>query len=291
MYQRRITHLCHERVAAAAIAYRAGDLRTAYTRLEEAHVLGQPYLETHVIVHLWLLRVGVRRRDVREVIGQLARLVLVPFGHLTGRLPAGNTGGSNVSAFQPMPIPADLQLLLHPMPTEMESDRTGSAWSRGWRWWLLGLAVAGLDLAVKSFIQANLAYGASIPVTSFFNIVHVWNTGAAFSFLADAGGWQRYFLIAIALGAAVFLTWFLTKPHRTLEALAYSLILGGALGNAIDRIARGYVVDYLDFFWSRWHWPSFNIADIAICSAAALLIWLAWKERNHSTEVAHEAKG
>ena len=81
-----------------------------------------------------------------------------------------------------------------------------------------------------------MPYVEVIPITAFFNFVHVWNTGAAFSFLADAGGWQRYFLTAVALGAVVFLAWLLMRPQRRLEAVAYSLILGGALGNAVERM-------------------------------------------------------
>jgi len=115
-------------------------------------------------------------------------------------------------------------------------------------------------------------YAESIPVTSFFNLVHVRNTGAAFSFLADAGGWQRYFFIGLALIVALSLIWWLRKPMLTREALAYSLILGGAGGNVIDRITRGFVVDFLDLHWRDWHWPAFNLADIGICMGVAVLV-------------------
>lgn len=117
-----------------------------------------------------------------------------------------------------------------------------------------------------------MEYGQSLPFTPFFNLVHARNPGAAFSFLADAGGWQRYFFITLALLAAVGLTWLLRKPLPKREALAYSLILGGALGNVIDRIFRGFVVDFLDVYWRNWHWPAFNLADIGVCSGAVLLI-------------------
>ncbi len=142
----------------------------------------------------------------------------------------------------------------------------------GFGWWTLALAIAGADQAIKYAVQTGLPYDASIFITSFFNLVHRWNTGAAFSFLADAGGWQRYFFSAVALAVAAVLAWMLRKPLPKIEALAYSLILGGALGNAADRIARGYVVDFLDFHWQGWHWPSFNLADIGIFMGAALLV-------------------
>lgn len=122
-----------------------------------------------------------------------------------------------------------------------------------------------------------MPYGASYPLTSFFNLVHVWNRGAAFSFLADAGGWQRYFFIVIGLAVPAVLVWLLRKgvANRS-EAMAYSLIIGGALGNVTDRIARGFVVDYLDFYWRNWHWPAFNAADIAITAGAMLLVAATW---------------
>ena len=151
-------------------------------------------------------------------------------------------------------------------------NRTQMWLGSGAGWWTLALLVTGADQAIKYAVHTGLPYGASIPLTGFFNLVHLWNTGAAFSFLADAGGWQRYFFSAIALIASVFLGWMLTKPRPKFEALSYSLILGGALGNVIDRIHRGYVVDFLDFHWQSWHWPAFNLADVGICVGAALLV-------------------
>lgn len=105
-----------------------------------------------------------------------------------------------------------------------------------------------------------------------FDFVHQWNTGAAFSFLADAGGWQRYFFSIVALGVAAVLSWMLTKPLPKFEATGYSLILGGALGNVIDRLNRGYVVDFLDFHWQGWHRTAFNLADIGIWAGAAMFV-------------------
>jgi signal peptidase II len=125
-----------------------------------------------------------------------------------------------------------------------------------------------------------MSYGQSIPLTGFFNLVHVWNTGAAFSFLADAGGWQRYFFIVITLGVSIILVVMLRKPRTRTEALGYSLVLGGALGNGFDRVVRGYVVDYLDFYWRNWHWPAFNVADSGITLGVFLLVLNTFKIAN-----------
>lgn len=141
-----------------------------------------------------------------------------------------------------------------------------------WRWWTLALAIASADQALKSAIAGSLPVGTVIPLAPFFNLVHFWNTGAAFSFLADAGGWQRYFFIVIALVISMVLALILREPRANSEALGYSLILGGAVGNLIDRSLRGHVIDYLDFYWQSWHWPAFNLADIGIVGGAAMLI-------------------
>lgn len=159
-----------------------------------------------------------------------------------------------------------------------ERPRTVASPDR-YRWWALAFAVASIDLGVKAGVSAWLPSGIVVPVTDFFNLVHVWNPGAAFSFLADAGGWQRWFFIALALAVSAVLLWWLRRPLRRVDALAYSLITGGALGNAMDRIVRGHVVDYLDFHAAGLHWPAFNVADIAITSAAALLIASAFTQR------------
>lgn len=143
--------------------------------------------------------------------------------------------------------------------------------SRRGYWFSIAFAVLAVDQAVKSYVDLTAPLGWSSQVTPFFNVVHVLNPGAAFSFLAGAGGWQRWLLLAVALGASLWLTWMLVRPLRRLEALSYSLILGGALGNAFDRIARGQVIDYLDFHLRGVHWPAFNIADMAIAGGAVAL--------------------
>lgn len=259
-----------ERLDAAVGHYRAGNTDEAFRLLEEAHVLGQGDLALHARVHGLMLRVGAARRDMREVLGQVARLALVPLGHLSGRLPLGNSGGTDAPALVPMR--ERLEHLAVAAGAPMATEELHRSQPSAYAWWTLAFAIAGLDLTVKGMVHDGLPYGISIPVTEFFNIVHRWNTGAAFSMLADAGGWQRYFFIALALAVSAFLLGLLRRPLHRAEAIGYSLIVGGALGNAIDRITRGYVVDYLDLHWAGWHWPAFNIADISITLAAVLLI-------------------
>ncbi|HEV7929837.1 MAG TPA: signal peptidase II [Nitrosospira sp.] len=141
----------------------------------------------------------------------------------------------------------------------------------------VSLVLAGfvlvLDLLTKRWVEAALFYGEQIPLTGFFNLVLTYNAGAAFSFLSDAGGWQRWFFSVVAAGASMLIIYLLRK-HATdkLFCLALSLILGGALGNLWDRITLGHVVDFLDFHVAGYHWPAFNIADSAIFLGAALLI-------------------
>ena len=144
---------------------------------------------------------------------------------------------------------------------------------QGWVIWLaLAALVLVLDQLTKWLVVAQFGLGHSEEITSFFNLVHVLNPGAAFSFLAGAGGWQRWFFLAIALAASAWLVWLLARPLREFEGLSYSLILGGALGNAFDRAVRGQVIDFLDFHLRGWHWPAFNIADMAIVVAAIALV-------------------
>lgn len=140
------------------------------------------------------------------------------------------------------------------------------------RWHFVALLALLVDQAAKTAVDLKTPLGWTYRVTDFFNLVHVLNPGAAFSFLASAGGWQRWFFLAIALAVSAWLIWMLSKPRATSEALSFSLILGGALGNAFDRAARGQVVDYLDFHLAGWHWPAFNLADVAITIGAVLMV-------------------
>jgi len=141
------------------------------------------------------------------------------------------------------------------------------------QWLLIALVIIVLDQFTKVLILGHFQLGDSRFVTSFFNVVRVHNTGAAFSFLAQAAGWQRWFFVALGLVATVFITWMLKRHgQQTLLASALSLILGGALGNVIDRLLHGYVVDFIQVHAGGWYFPSFNIADSAITIGAVLLI-------------------
>jgi len=142
-----------------------------------------------------------------------------------------------------------------------------------WGW--LGLAVIVLlaDQFTKVLIVSEYSLGQGFAVNPFFNIVRVHNTGAAFSFLADAGGWQRWFFTVLGLIASAVMLWLLHRhPNQKLFGLAIALILGGAIGNVIDRVTYGYVVDFLDFHWGDAHFPAFNLADSAISLGAACLL-------------------
>lgn len=139
----------------------------------------------------------------------------------------------------------------------------------------LGLALILLiaDQFTKVLILGYYQLGDATYITSFFNIVRVHNSGAAFSFLASASGWQRWFFTAIGIVAALFILWMLkSHPGQKLFSFALACILGGAVGNVIDRLLHGYVVDFLDFHYAGWHFPAFNIADAAITVGAVCLI-------------------
>ena len=139
----------------------------------------------------------------------------------------------------------------------------------------LGLALLLLlaDQFTKVLILGYYRLGDATYVSSFFNVVRVHNTGAAFSFLASESGWQRWFFTAIGLGAAIFIVWMLrSHAGQKLFSFALSCILGGALGNVIDRSMHGYVVDFLDFHYAAWHFPAFNVADAAITVGAVCLV-------------------
>jgi len=142
------------------------------------------------------------------------------------------------------------------------------------RWLAIAGLVVVLDQLAKYAIAQWLGNGHVVEVAPFFNLVLVHNSGAAFSFLAAAAGWQRGFFIGIALVAAAWIIVLLRRhPQVTLFNLALALILGGALGNVIDRILFGAVVDFLDFHAAGWHWPAFNVADSAITCGAVLVAW------------------
>jgi len=140
-------------------------------------------------------------------------------------------------------------------------------------WLGLSLLILIADQFTKVMVLGYFRLGDSQRVTSFFNLVRVHNEGAAFSFLAGASGWQRWFFTAIGVGAAIFIVWMLkSHPGQRLFAFAMACILGGAIGNVIDRLVHGYVVDFLQFHYASWYFPSFNIADSAITIGAASMI-------------------
>jgi len=141
------------------------------------------------------------------------------------------------------------------------------------RGFVLAATVLAADLATKAAIVATVDFGATHQLAPVLNIVHVLNRGAAFSFLHNEGGWQRYFFIAIALAASVFLVVMLRRASTSnAERIGFGLILGGALANMFDRIGRGAVVDWIDLHWGPHHWPAFNVADIGITAGVAILV-------------------
>lgn len=141
------------------------------------------------------------------------------------------------------------------------------------RYLSLSALVIALDLYTKQLILKAFSYGDHVTVTSFFDLVRYHNEGAAFSFLAGAGGWQRLLFSGIALVASVVIVYLLRKHHQQkLFCFALALILGGALGNLYDRVTLGYVVDFLFFHYQTYYWPAFNVADSAISCGVALLL-------------------
>jgi signal peptidase II len=142
------------------------------------------------------------------------------------------------------------------------------------RWLWLSVLVLILDQASKLAIDASMQLYESIPLLPGFNLTYVHNTGAAFSLLSQAGGWQRWLFagLAVVMSGVIGVWLARLKPNETLMATALSLILGGAIGNLIDRVAYGYVIDFLDVYYQQWHWPAFNIADSAICIGVGLML-------------------
>jgi signal peptidase II len=166
------------------------------------------------------------------------------------------------------------------------------AWAK---WLLLAAAVIALDQWTKALIVGHYQLGDATPVTGFFNIVRAHNAGAAFSFLAGASGWQRWFFTIVGVAAAVLITWMLRRhPGQTLFSFSLAMILGGALGNVIDRVLHGHVVDFLDFHFAflsglfhGGHFPAFNVADMAITAGAIGLILdeiLRWRRSRQSAQ-------
>ncbi len=153
------------------------------------------------------------------------------------------------------------------------------------KWLGISALVVLLDQLTKYLANTGLVYGEALPVLPFFNLTLTYNPGAAFSFLSDASGWQRWFFVVIALAASVLLIVWLRKlkPQQWLLALALALVLGGALGNLIDRLWLGAVIDFIQLYYRNFYWPAFNVADSAITAGAVLLIWDALFVKSQET--------
>lgn len=146
----------------------------------------------------------------------------------------------------------------------------------GVRWLWLALFIFLADIAIKFLVLEYIEFGWQhrIEITPFFNLLYVRNYGAAFSFLSDQAGWQRWLFTAIAFAVTAMLTYWMSKlpAKEKWNNIAYAMIIGGAVGNVFDRVVHGFVVDYLDFFVGNHHWPAFNLADSTICIGAAMII-------------------
>ena len=160
------------------------------------------------------------------------------------------------------------------MTTPRPTPHARSALALMLPWLILAVVVGVLDQVTKQLVLANLHRGEMIPVTGFFDLVLVFNTGAAFSFLAEHGGWQRWFFTVLALGISAWLLALMHhQRHEKLLPAAFALIIGGALGNVYDRLVHGAVVDFLHFHYAGWSWPAFNLADSAITVGVVMMLW------------------
>ena len=148
-----------------------------------------------------------------------------------------------------------------------------------YRYLSISAIVVALDLYTKHLIQQAFQFGEQIKITSFFDLVRYHNTGAAFSFLADAGGWQKWFFTGVSVVASIVIIYLLKKhTENKLFCFGLALVLGGALGNLYDRITLGYVVDFLSFHINDLYWPAFNVADSAICVGVGILLLDSFKK-------------
>lgn len=162
-----------------------------------------------------------------------------------------------------------------PVAPATAPPRKGAALAR---WLALAVAIIIVDQLTKLYFDGAYRYGERVNVLPFFDFTLVYNPGAAFSFLADGQGWQRWLFTAIALSAVGLILHLLRKhPGQPLFCTALSMILGGAVGNLIDRVQHGHVIDFLLFYWNGWHFPAFNVADIGITCGAALLLLDEWR--------------
>lgn len=149
------------------------------------------------------------------------------------------------------------------------------------KWLAISAIVVAIDLYTKHLIEGAFAYGDVLTITIFFDLVRYHNEGAAFSFLANAGGWQKWFFSSISIVAIVVITYLIRKHHtEKIFCFGLALVLGGAVGNLYDRATLGYVVDFLSVHYQGWYWPAFNMADSAICVGVGLLLLDSFKKPN-----------
>lgn len=149
-----------------------------------------------------------------------------------------------------------------------------------WQWLAISLVVILLDLYTKHLVQQAFMLGDKLTVTTFFDLVRYHNEGAAFSFLADAGGWQKWFFTIVSTVASIFILYLLNKHQQEkLFSLGLALVLGGAIGNLYDRVTLGYVVDFLSFHLNDLYWPAFNVADSAITVGVGILLLDSFKPK------------
>ncbi len=162
---------------------------------------------------------------------------------------------------------------------EQNSDELNS-----YKWFLLAAGVLILDQISKFWITTSMFLYESIGVIPFFQLTYVQNQGAAFSFLNDAGGWQRWLFICLSLVASIFITLWLSRLPKTekMQSGGLAMVLGGAIGNLIDRVIYGYVIDFLDVYYQNWHWPVFNLADSAITVGVFVLLLDSFRNRDRS---------
>ena len=152
-----------------------------------------------------------------------------------------------------------------------------------YKWFGISAIIVVLDLYTKHLIQNAFVYGEQLTITSFFDLVRYHNEGAAFSFLADAGGWQKWFFSGVSMVAVVVITYLIKKhQNQKLFCIGLALVLGGAIGNLYDRLTLGYVVDFLSFHVNGLFWPAFNVADSAICVGVFFLLLDSFKTKSKS---------
>jgi signal peptidase II len=169
-------------------------------------------------------------------------------------------------------------------------ERAAVSWAR---WLLVSGAVVVADLATKAWISNVFAPGESRVITPFLNLVLVYNTGAAFSFLAGAGGWQRWFFMAVSVAVSVAIVVMLRRSSglQRLLPTALALVLGGAIGNLYDRVTLGHVVDFVQLHAAGYYWPAFNVADSAISVGVALLVWDSLRGRDQESGIRNQKSG